>query len=440
MSTVIVIYTGMVSHPRSAPTEGLTAQELRVVRGLSLIAGVVYLTWWFVVESVLPRAVNPLPSRLLVVGYFFALYALSLCSRVVCRQMTVLFGAGVWLLTGHYFWLLHQNHGDAAWSIGAYITIVAVSACLLSRRALLAYSIFVLVLSVGVACVDRVLLWSIFLPGMATMLLLANVSLRSRLLFEEERAARIHSQAARAAAEAGLALRDEFIAVAAHELRTPLTALQIGVQRLFRNPKLAELQGTESFTRAQESCQRQLTRLARLIDGLLDVKRIESREPQLLIEALDLAEVTRMVVESLAEQAAAAGSRIELRGDAVLPARWDRLRFEQVVINLVRNAISFGLGKPIGVEISAIDDRVRLAVIDQGIGIEPQDQERIFERFERAVSARHYGGLGLGLYLVRQIVQYHGGVVRVESAAGQGSTFVVEVPRECSGPTAAELG
>jgi signal transduction histidine kinase len=108
---------------------------------------------------------------------------------------------------------------------------------------------------------------------------------------------------------------------------------------------------------------------------------------------------------------------------------WDRLRVSQVVTNLVSNAIKYGAGKPILLTFGARGDRAWIQVRDQGIGIDPTDQPQIFERFERAVSSRNYGGLGLGLYIVKRIVEAHGGTIRVESAPGAGSAFWVEIPQ-----------
>jgi signal transduction histidine kinase len=107
---------------------------------------------------------------------------------------------------------------------------------------------------------------------------------------------------------------------------------------------------------------------------------------------------------------------------------WDRSRVDQIVTNLVANAIKFGPGKPIEIVLGEEAGTTRLSVKDHGIGVDPARQERIFDRFERAVSDRHYGGLGLGLYISRQIAQAHGGSIRVESAPGAGATFTVELP------------
>lgn len=116
-----------------------------------------------------------------------------------------------------------------------------------------------------------------------------------------------------------------------------------------------------------------------------------------------------------------------------MPGQWDRSRLEQLLSNLVTNAIKYGLGRPIDVAVEADDARVKLSVRDRGIGISAPDQQRIFGRFERAVSDRNYAGFGLGLWIARKIVEAHKGTIRVESQENQGACFVVELPRSRTG-------
>jgi signal transduction histidine kinase len=183
-----------------------------------------------------------------------------------------------------------------------------------------------------------------------------------------------------------------------------------------------------------EAGRKQLKRLADLIGDLLDVSRISSGQMKLHWEPVDCAAVVREVATRLEPEATRAESRLVLELPEELPGRSDRMRLEQVAENLLTNAIKYGAGKPIRVRLEAGPERITLTVRDEGIGIAPEHQARIFERFERAVSERNYGGLGLGLYITRTIVEALGGTIRVQSEPGQGACFTVELPREPPAP------
>jgi signal transduction histidine kinase len=232
-----------------------------------------------------------------------------------------------------------------------------------------------------------------------------------------------------------LHLRDEFISVASHELRTPLTPMCIQTQMLTRAMSTSpETVKTEKIQRYLEMCNRQLETLVRLIETLLDVSRIQLGSFSLRTEpGVDLGEVARDGVSRYRAQWEAACAPVTLRADSRPPCgRWDRLRLEQVFGNLLSNAIKYGGGHPIEVAVSRNGHTAKLAVTDHGIGISAEDQARLFNRFERAVSIESFGGLGLGLYITRQIVVAHGGTIRVESQPGAGATFVVELPLEAA--------
>jgi PAS domain S-box-containing protein len=218
--------------------------------------------------------------------------------------------------------------------------------------------------------------------------------------------------------------RDDFLSIASHELRTPLTPLRLQTQVLRRLLAHGGTPAREKLASSLDTLERQTDRLGRLVSDLLDVSRITAGKLTLHREALDLADVAREVVE---RYAGASRSRIEIR-TVPAPGSWDRVRLEQVATNLLANAIKYGEGKPIDVVVQPGDGGAVLTVRDRGIGIAPQDADRIFGRFERAISATAYGGLGLGLYITRQIVVAHGGRIRVDSAPGQGATFTVVLP------------
>jgi signal transduction histidine kinase len=242
-------------------------------------------------------------------------------------------------------------------------------------------------------------------------------------------------------AQDAVRLREEFLSVAAHELHTPITSLHLMMQALSRSGVTIT---ADNVRQTLGIADRQVRRLIRLIDELLDVTRIEASRFHIEREDVDLALLVREVVERMANDAARSGSSVTFAADGSVVGRWDRTRLEQVVANLLSNAIKFGAGRPIELTVRRVGGQARLAVIDHGIGVPPDREARIFERFERGVSSRQYGGLGLGLYIVRSIVERLGGEVGVDATYGGGSTFHVELPCEPPedarlGPTAAEV-
>lgn len=222
-------------------------------------------------------------------------------------------------------------------------------------------------------------------------------------------------------------VRDEFLQVASHELNTPLTPLLLKLSSLQRQLS-AGASRPETLTQHLEAAQRQVLRLSGLVKDLLDVTRLSRGRLQLTPAEMSLPEVVTAVAEQLAGEAQRMGSALELRLEPGVTGWWDRARLEQVIENLLSNALKYGAGKPIRVEVAAPEGRARLVVRDEGIGIDAEALPRIFEKFERAASARHFGGLGLGLFIVRQIVDSHGGTIHVASQPEQGATFTVELP------------
>jgi PAS domain S-box-containing protein len=226
--------------------------------------------------------------------------------------------------------------------------------------------------------------------------------------------------------------RDEFLQVASHELRTPLASLRLRVESLLLAVRRGPVDRVKLAGKA-ETALRQTARLAKLVDGLLEVSRLSAGAVALLPEEVDLAAVARSAAARQNDEAARAGSAISVQAPDHAPARADRFRVEQAIGHLLSNALRYGAGKPIEIRVEPDGDVVRIAVADHGVGLSPEDMERIFGRFERASSWRHYGGLGLGLFLTRRIAEAHGGTVRAEGERGQGATFVLELPREGPG-------
>ncbi|NMO16240.1 PAS domain S-box protein [Pyxidicoccus fallax] len=244
--------------------------------------------------------------------------------------------------------------------------------------------------------------------------------------FMEELAARaaLALDNARLLAQAQDAL--ELIGVAAHDLGNPLSSLQLKLWRLrklegAREPRMRDgLAGAEAETQ----------RLGKLVHNLLDLSRLSAGRMVLDTGAVDLAELAREVADRHVEQAAAAGCALTLRVEDGATGQWDRERLDRVVTNLVGNALKFGRGRPVEVRVHADAHHARLTVKDSGIGISPEAQQRLFRRFQRVHSGVHQvPGTGLGLYIVRQLVEAHGGTIHVHSRAGEGSEFTVELPR-----------
>ena len=224
--------------------------------------------------------------------------------------------------------------------------------------------------------------------------------------------------------------RDEFLSIASHELRTPLTALSLHVQNLLHRLQRSEAgPSREETLQSMETANRLLFRMAKLIGELLEVSRVATGTFQLQREEVDLASSVRESLARFEGQLATAGCRVEMQSEGKLTGRWDPLRLDQVIDNLISNAVKYGAGKPVEVQLSENGERVVLEVRDHGIGINPADQRRVFERFERAVSRRRFGGFGLGLWITRKVIEAHGGTIQLMSEPGLGSTFRVELPR-----------
>lgn len=211
-------------------------------------------------------------------------------------------------------------------------------------------------------------------------------------------------------------MREEFMSIASHELRTPLTSLTLVLGMMQRTKDLAKL--PEYVPEAK----RHAGSMARMISELLDISKMISRRFEIVPEQVDLAAVVREAAERIE-------GGIQVRAPRAVAGRWDRLRLEQVATNLLSNAVKYGEGRPVEARVSGRKGEARLEVRDQGRGIEAEALPRLFEPFHRAASAKGVPGLGMGLYVTRQIVEAHGGRIEVQSRVGKGTTVIVRLPR-----------
>ena len=227
-----------------------------------------------------------------------------------------------------------------------------------------------------------------------------------------------------------LAVREDFLTIAAHELRTPLTALSLQLASLGRQAAAAGV--SELLATSLQRATRQVKRLGQLSEAVLDSSSIESGQLVLELEPLEVGDFTRKLLERV--RGLSPGAELRLEVGAPASGHFDRRQLEQLLTQLVLNAIKYGHGKPVTVRVEATDGELLLSVRDEGIGMRPEDVERVFGRYERANSTRHYGGFGLGLYIAQAAARAHGGRIQVESQPGHGSCFTVALPLRASEP------
>ncbi len=250
-----------------------------------------------------------------------------------------------------------------------------------------------------------------------------------RKIGEEERA-RLLEEARRA-----VRARDEFVAVAAHELRTPISALRLNagfLRAALEQGAGAVRPGVRPLDLAR-AIERAAARLSTLIENVFDVSLLRAKgEIPLRRERVDLAALARDTVELFRDTLARAGCEVVVRAPQPVVGSWDRSRLEQALLNLLSNAAKFAAGGPVEIAVSGDERTARIAVTDSGPGVPPERREAIFEKFERAVTEEEErgGGLGLGLYVAREIVRAHGGTIRCEGEPGRGATFAIELPGE----------
>ncbi|MDH0732871.1 hybrid sensor histidine kinase/response regulator [Pseudomonas sichuanensis] len=237
-------------------------------------------------------------------------------------------------------------------------------------------------------------------------------------------------QVARGELEHAVRMRDDFMSIVSHEVRTPLNGLILETQLRRMHLSRGNLAAfSEDKLKAMvERDERQINSLIRLVEDMLDVSRIRTGKLSIRPKAFDLGQLVQGLVQNFSAQASALQTHIELQRCQTLHGEWDEFRIEQVLANLLSNALRYGERKPVQVRLFEEGAMACVQVQDSGIGISAQNQQRIFQQFERVAAQQASGGLGLGLYISEQIVLAHGGRIQVDSAEGSGATFSVYLP------------
>ncbi|RMQ40867.1 Sensor histidine kinase/response regulator [Pseudomonas cichorii] len=247
---------------------------------------------------------------------------------------------------------------------------------------------------------------------------------------QEQEALLKRLQATQGELEHAIRMRDDFMSIVSHEVRTPLNGLILETQ--LRKLHLAK-DNASAFTMDKlrgmvDRDERQIQSLIRLIEDMLDVSRIRTGKLSIRPSAFDLSELVSQVLENFSAQIAANDSSVSLYADETVIGVWDEFRIEQVVANLLTNAMRYGSRKPIVVRVYCENGEARVEVTDQGIGISEENLKRIFQQFERVTANHAVAGLGLGLFISEQIILAHGGRIVVESEEGKGSMFRICLP------------
>jgi signal transduction histidine kinase/HAMP domain-containing protein len=224
--------------------------------------------------------------------------------------------------------------------------------------------------------------------------------------------------------------REDFLSIVSHELNTPLTSLKLQIQMARQKVDRAERLDwpRDAIARALSISENQITRLSRLVEDLLDVARIKAGRLTFAFDRLNLSDTVQGVVGRFADQLNETGNLVTTQIEEDIVGLFDQTRIEQLVDNLLTNAMKHASGKPVKVSLGSANQIATLVVEDQGPGIAEDKQPTIFERFERGGSERSVDGLGLGLFIAKEIAGGQGGSIRVQSRLGEGARFIVELP------------
>jgi signal transduction histidine kinase len=253
---------------------------------------------------------------------------------------------------------------------------------------------------------------------------------------QQQEATLAELNAAQVQLQRALMMRDEFMSMVSHEMRTPLNTLYLETQlrkmQLERGNMAAF--GAEQLQRMVARDDRQIQSIIRLIDDMLDVSRIRSGKLSLRPGWVELSGLLRRLVHDLTPQAITAGCTLTLDADTPVSGWWDEFRIEQIVVNLLTNAFRYGGQQPVHVALVVEPELVRIEVRDHGPGVAPEQHDKIFEPYERGVGNAVPSGLGLGLYISRELAEVHEGTLTLRSAPGEGAVFTLALPRRDAPP------
>ena len=226
-----------------------------------------------------------------------------------------------------------------------------------------------------------------------------------------------------------LKLRDEFVSMASHELKTPLTALTLRLGMLKRLLPSTDEALSPAILKLVDESAHEVRRATAMIDDMLDVSKIKSGRLEIVREWMDLHDLITGLLERYKEEFRRAGCDLRFRSCGASMGQWDRTKIEQVITNLITNALKYGRGKLIEVTLSVDRSIAKVEIKDHGIGIPEEFRNHLFDRFERSGISKNFKGIGLGLWIANQIMRSHGGCILVESQVGAGTKFTVQLPQ-----------
>lgn len=265
-----------------------------------------------------------------------------------------------------------------------------------------------------------------------------GAAIERELVDAESRKARREAEEERerllAALQVALKARDEFLIIASHELRTPLTAMRLQLDSLARSQAKAASSDSANDSRKIRRLDSQLDRMTSMVDRLLDVTTLSSEPLRLVPDQMDLRQLVLDVLERTRDLMDNTGCQLELETMDEAIGWWDPVRLDTVITNVLSNAVKFGAGRPVALSVRRVGTNATLSIRDHGIGMSSDERVSLFRKFSRVAPKENYGGFGLGLWIVAELVHAHGGTVEISSEKNQGTTVTVSLPLERNRP------